>query len=60
MKRAFDNELLFIDARVPAPPTAHLAAQEGARMRAEAEAEELAELEELEAAAQALAEEHGP
>ena len=58
MKRAFDNELLFIDARVPAPPTAHLAAREGARMRAEAEAEELAELEELEAAAQALHEEH--
>ncbi|TDT14561.1 choline/glycine/proline betaine transport protein [Ilumatobacter fluminis] len=58
LKRAFDNELLFIEARMPAPPTAHLAAREGARMRAEAEAEELAELEELEAVAQAQAEYH--
>ena len=59
MKRAFDHELLFIDARMPAPPTARLAAEAGARMRAEAIAEEEAALEELEAAAEAAAKEHG-
>lgn len=57
-KTAFDNELLFIDARMPVPPTARLAAEEGARMRAEAEAAEQAELEELAAAAEAAAKEH--
>jgi choline/carnitine/betaine transport len=58
MKRGFDTEMLFIEARMPAPPTARLAAEAGARMRAEAEAEEQAELEELEAAAEAALREH--
>ncbi len=58
MKRGFDTELLFIEARMPAPPTARLAAEAGARRRAEAEAEERAELDELEAAAEAAAREH--
>ncbi len=59
IKRAFDHELLFIDANMPAPPTAHLAAQVGAKMRAEAEAAEQEQLAELEAAAEAAAKEHG-
>ena len=58
VKRAFDNELLFIEANMPAPPTAHLAAQVGAKLRAEADAAEAAQLAELEAAAEAAAKEH--
>lgn len=44
MKRAFDHEMLFIEAGRPAPPLASVATREGERLQAEAEAEEDAEL----------------
>lgn len=48
MKRAFDHEMLFIEAGRPAPPAASAASSEGKRLLAEAAAERDAELAELE------------
>jgi len=48
MKRAFDHEMLFIEAGRPAPPSASAATTEGQRLLTEAAAEKDAELAELE------------
>ncbi len=58
LKQALAHELLFMEAELPTPPTAQLAAQIGDRLRAEAEEEKRAELEDMAAASEAIAAEY--